>query len=117
MKRGRYRKTRGVRALKHRRHRREVVGIFVLIGVLCLIVLGLLLYSFGFFEKDRVESFEVADECGLILGNLVHQIRDEGECRNKCLNECSVRGMDFLNFSFEERGTDCHGCSCSCSSR
>jgi len=92
----------------------EVILLFIGVAIISFILLGLLGSSAGWFNFHEPEKFELKDECGLILGNLVHQIRSEGECRNKCVNECDVREMDFVKFYFEENLGDCHNCECWC---
>jgi len=98
-----------------RKNKKVVLGLFVGVGVLILVLIGLILSSFGFFEKaGEPELFIVKDECGDVMGNLIHQIRDGGECRIKCVNECDVRDMDFVRFEFEAKDVDCNSCDCWC---
>lgn len=91
-----------------------VVFLFVALFLLIVILGGLLLSDFGFFEKHEVRKFNVLDECSLIMGNLVHQIRNDGECKIRCVNECDVRDMEFVDFAFEGKIDDCNYCKCSC---
>lgn len=100
---------------KREKNNKKVVGIlFACVGILVLVLIGLVLNSFGFFEENNPEYFAVKDECSLMMGNLIHQIRDDGECRNRCVNECSVQEMDFVKFSFEAKNDDCSLCGCWC---
>lgn len=102
------------RSLK-KKNRRVVFGLFVLVGVLLVVLVGLAMFNAGVFEKtESPKLFNIKDECALVMGNLVHQVRDRGECRIKCVNECDVRGMDFSNFSFEGKNDDCNSCGCWC---
>jgi len=102
-------------AAKKRKNRKVVVGLFFGVGLLGLVLIWLVLSSFGFFEKaGELEYFSVKDECGDVMGNLIHQIRDDGECRMKCVNECDVREMEFVSFEFELRSGDCNACACWC---
>ena len=100
--------------VRRRRSKGVVFGLFVAVIVLILILISLVISAFGFCEENKPEMFIVKDECGLILGNLVHQIRDEGECRIKCVNECDVRDMDFVRINFELKNSDCNSCECWC---
>jgi len=101
--------------VKAQKNRKVVRLLFFGIGVLVLVLIGLVMFSFGFFERfGGEEHFDIKDECGIILGNLVHQVRDEGECRLKCVNECDVREMDFVRFEFEGKVEDCNSCDCWC---
>ena len=97
-----------------RKNKKVVRALFVCVGILVLVLVGLILHSFGFFEDNSPEYFVVKDECSLMMGNLIHQIRDDGECRNRCVNECSVQEMDFDRFSFEAKNNDCSLCECWC---
>ncbi len=99
---------------KRKTNRAIVIGLFVGIGVLVLVLIGLVMFNFGFFENHEPEFFSVKDECSLIMGNLVHQIRDDGECRIRCVNECDVRDMDFVKFEYEGKDNDCNSCGCWC---
>ena len=104
-----------VRTKKARRKNKLVIKeLFFAVAVVSLILVGLILYSFGVFDRSEPQKFEVKDECGQVLGNLIHQIRDAGECRLKCVNECDVRGMEFVRFEFEGKITDCNSCDCWC---
>jgi ethanolamine utilization protein EutA (predicted chaperonin) len=99
---------------KEKKNKNVVIALFVMVGILALILIGLIMYSFGVFESNSPELFVIKDECGNVLGNLIHQIRDEGECRIKCVNECDVRGMDFFDFGFALKIDDCNSCECWC---
>ncbi len=56
----------------------------------------------------------IEDECGIVVGNLIHQIKNEGECRIECRNECEIRKESFHESEFEERENACHLCTCYC---
>lgn len=98
-----------------KKSRRAVALLFVGLGVLVLVLIGLLSFSFGFFEKSEAQMLVVSDECGVMPGfGLIHQVRDEGECRVKCVNECGLMELDFLNISFVASDSECHYCECWC---
>jgi len=102
-------------AARRLKNRKVVILLFFGVGILVVGLVLLIMSSVGFFEKFEEEKyFDIKDECGIILGNLVHQVRDEGECRLKCVNECDVRGMDFVRFGFEGKIEDCNSCDCWC---
>ena len=90
----------------------------VLLGVafaLIVFVVGISLYSNGIFEpKSEPVKVEVLDECSLIMGNLIHNIHDEGGCKIKCVNNCEIRDMKFYNSSFTFQNSSCHECDCYC---
>ncbi len=99
---------------KKRKNRKVVVALFSGVVLLILALSGLVLSNFGFFENAEARMFVVNDECSLVMGNLIHQIRDEGECRIKCVNECDVREMDFVRFIYESKNDGCNSCECWC---
>lgn len=98
-----------------KKSKKVVFTLFAAVFILLALLVYLLAYNFGFFEEETgPQFFSVKDECSLMMGNLIHQIRDEGECRNKCVNECDVRDMDFFSFEFEAKNDDCSYCGCYC---
>lgn len=72
--------------------------------------------DFGFVSEmfEEPQEVEVLDGCSLIMGNLVHQIRDETDCSLNCANRCEVGGDSYYNSSFEASSGGCHACSCFC---
>lgn len=93
----------------------HVVALFIALGVLFLLLLLLLLKSFGYIDDQREERYyPVVDQCSLVRGNLLHQIRTAGECRIGCVNECDVRELEFVNYEFEAIVNDCNICGCYC---
>ena len=72
--------------------------------------------DFGFVSEmfDGPYEVEVIDGCSLIMGNLVHQIRDETDCHLNCANRCEVEDANYYNSSFEFSGGGCHSCDCYC---
>jgi hypothetical protein len=64
------------------------------------------------FKKPKAVS--VNDECSLIFNNLVHQIKNEGECKIRCRNECSLEKMNFYSVNFTAKSDSCNICSCYC---
>lgn len=93
--------------------------IFVLVLALVFLVLFLLIeegiLENPFSEYGKVEQkFSVRDECSLIVGNLIHQIDDEGICEARCKTNCQVREMNYIRFEFLEVEGDCNVCDCYC---
>ena len=88
---------------------------FFVAGVLAVFLIYLVINSFGGFDRSfGPEKFDVVDECSLIMGNIIHNMRDEGDCKIKCENNCDFREMDYLNSSFTFKETSCHTCECWC---
>jgi len=88
---------------------------FGVAGALILILVVLILFSIGAFEnKGEVQKFSIDDECSLIMGSILHNIRDGGECKIKCANNCEIREMTFHDSEFFLQNASCHTCDCYC---
>jgi hypothetical protein len=100
---------------KKLRHKKQNKFFFVFAAILIIVLTGLVLYSLKIFEP-RVEPirFDIQDECGQILGNLIHNIQNDGGCKVKCADNCEIRGMEFHNYSFTFQEASCHTCECYC---
>lgn len=72
--------------------------------------------DFGFVSDlfEEPQEVVVVDGCSLIMGNLVHQIRDETDCNLNCASRCEVDDMSYYNSSFEASSGGCHSCQCFC---
>lgn len=106
-----------VKPLLKKSVRRNKLAMGVLIAAIVLaIMLALLgLFIFGFFEQPGAEErFVLQDECNLVMGNLIHQIRTDGDCIIRCRNECELREMDFVRMEFVPQNNSCHDCDCYC---
>gem|GEM_PF-1368182 len=90
-----------------------LIIILILIGAIMILLLIEYYPEITSFRKDA-EVYLIEDECGLVAGNLIHQIKDEGECKIKCRNECEVRKKEFYNSEFILRENACHVCNCYC---
>ena len=88
---------------------------FGTVGILVVIFVGLILFNIGVFEEDHeISKFSVDDECAIIMGNLIHNVRDDGDCKIKCMNNCEIRELDFHDSDFIFQNTSCHTCDCYC---
>ena len=84
-------------------------------GILVAILIGLILFNMGAFEKKTdIFKFSIDDECSIIMGNLIHNIRDGGDCKIKCMNNCEIRELDFYDSEFVFENSSCHTCDCYC---
>ncbi len=101
---------------KYKKHEKQITKIyFILGGSLIAILLGLIIYSAGLFEPEHeITKVEVLDECSLIMGNLIHNIRDLGDCKIKCNDNCEIRGLEFHDSEFVFQNSSCHTCDCYC---
>jgi hypothetical protein len=94
---------------------------FFFVTLILLILLIVLVFvefvSFSFVGKifSKPHLIEIQDECSLIMGNLVHQIRDENDCSLRCHNECYLDESNYIeSIFFQEEGNACHSCDCYC---
>jgi hypothetical protein len=101
---------------KEKEKRKKIVRILLALGTLLLLLLGGLFFiEKGVFEKPReTQKFTLLDECSLVLGNLLHSINEQGECRLRCKNNCEIRNLNFENSEFREEENNCHTCDCYC---
>jgi len=60
------------------------------------------------------ELFVIRDECSLIFNNIIHEIKNEGECTIICKNECEMRDKIFHDSEFVKKEDSCHICNCYC---
>lgn len=92
--------------------------LFLSIISICLLIVYLVYFFTGFnfiFEIfDEPKKFEVVDECGVIMGRLIHQVRDKDDCELQCKNFCDIKDMSFDSFDFTESEESCHKCDCYC---
>jgi len=93
------------------------VGFLFGFGIfLGLILVGLILVNLGVFQgPNEVQVFPLEDKCALVMGNLIHQVRDVGECHVKCVNECKIRELNFDHVEFVAHDVSCNDCDCYCS--
>jgi hypothetical protein len=102
---------------RHLKKKNRVSRIIFSISILLIIVLVVLLfYHLGFFDSTvkGEKNFQVADECSLVMNNLLHEIKSEDSCRVVCFEECKLRGLDYRGYSFKENENSCHDCFCTC---
>jgi len=93
--------------------------LLVLIILLSVLLGILLIFQFEIpkkIKKNPRETIElqIPDRCNLILNNLIHEIKGEGDCNIRCINECRLNEMEILEYEFIENKTSCHLCKCHC---
>jgi hypothetical protein len=100
---------------------RKLVYVILIIFVLILggLVLGLL-FEFNIIGNPlsamtaKTQVFFVEDRCSLIVGQLIHTLNDESECKVRCRTTCELRGVQFYDFEFVQKTEDCNTCKCYC---
>ena len=106
--------------MKNKKKTTKIIRIFSLITIALVFLFLILLVVqinfkklFGEFNKEE-KMFVIEDKCSIMMGNIIHEIKDGDRCKIMCKNECSVRKMSFLNFSFIWKNDSCHVCNCYC---
>jgi hypothetical protein len=101
---------------KRRKSNLKSVRLFFGFGIfLVLVLVTLVLINFGVFEgPNEVQVFTLEDRCAVVMGNLIHQVRDTGECHVKCVNECKIRELNFDHVEFVAQNVSCNDCECYC---
>ena len=91
--------------------------IIAIVIILVIIVIALILIEGDIasdFKTPKVKEIQLTDKCTLVLGNLIHQIKNEEDCILQCKRECTAQDMNYQNVAFEFRESDCHNCKCFC---
>lgn len=100
-----------------KKRKKKVIGVILIVIFVFIVASVVLLLVDNPPEisllKEKKE-YLIPDECGVVAGNLIHNIKDEGECRIKCRNECGLRQEKFHSSEFIKRDNTCHLCRCYC---
>ncbi|MDA3836627.1 MAG: hypothetical protein PF542_03315 [Nanoarchaeota archaeon] len=101
---------------KHIFYSKYLLWAAVVFALILIILTFVEFVSFDFISKsfEKPHSVDVRDECSLIMGNLVHQIRDDNDCSLRCKNTCGMEDTEYVNSSFIAAEADCHTCNCYC---
>ena len=106
------------RRKKHKRNHyaKYFLGVALILSLVLVILLVSEYVSFAFVGKifEKPHLIELDDECSLIMGNLVHQIRDETDCNLRCNNECNMEDTKLKSSEFSLATNGCNTCSCYC---
>src|SRR3989338_1359390 len=95
--------------------KKKLIGkILIVILILFIILIILLLIQYKKLDLSiltrKPQLFIIKDECSLILGNIIHKIKNGDECKIFCRNECILRKIEFYNSEFIESNNSCHTC-------
>jgi hypothetical protein len=105
----------GKRKVKHYSWCFLVLAFVLLIIFVSIFISEFVSFNFigDIFEKPHL--VDIKDECSLIMGNLVHQVRDETDCNLRCNNECNMEDSKFIESNFTRNGDGvCNRCDCFC---
>jgi uncharacterized metal-binding protein len=99
-----------------KKKRSKKIG-FVLIFLILIILFAigfLAVKEFDLIPEKKQNVFQLEDECGVFLGQMLHSIKDEGSCETNCEVRCSSTDLKFKKVLFEESRGGCHSCTCYC---
>ncbi len=100
--------------MKKQKKKIRVLTYIILILLILLFVLILINFNFLRSSKLNPEKILIEDKCATILNNLIHQIRNENDCRMICKAECEVRKKEFSRSNFLQKENSCNICECYC---
>ena len=89
--------------------RRVVMLFFSLVVVLVCLLL------FRFLVPSQKE-LSVEDACGIVLGKLIHSIRDSDDCSGRCASRCISSDLSYVRHVFTQNASSnhCNMCRCFC---
>lgn len=90
------------------------IGLFFALILAVILVVELCDFSKVRMPFREPTHIEIVDECSFIMGNLVHQIRDEDDCSIRCYNECVLIESDIKSSEFISGDPGCNTCNCYC---
>ncbi|MFH1638389.1 MAG: hypothetical protein ABIB71_08240 [Candidatus Woesearchaeota archaeon] len=65
------------------------------------------------FSSD-MEEYGLKDQCGPIMGSILHTIDDEGSCIQKCKINCLSKDKEYGKVEFKKEVDACNICTCYC---
>lgn len=98
---------------KHKNKTNFVPYYFLLVAIVVVLV-GILGFKYNLFTQGNISEVTIKDECSLIMGNLIHEIGSESNCKLACETECIFAKKKMYNFSFESKNESCNSCLCNC---
>lgn len=68
-----------------------------------------------FFRISKKEvSFDLKDNCGLVVNMISHTISTEEACKIKCMGQCESMDLKFSRVKFDMNMNGCNNCTCFC---
>ncbi|MGD9276135.1 MAG: hypothetical protein PVJ67_03095 [Candidatus Pacearchaeota archaeon] len=98
-----------------RKQKKLIKKLLILVGVLIFVLVILLIINSDFktFFKST-QLIVIEDNCGVAVGNLIHEIKSEDNCKVMCNNECNVLDKSFVRVEFSDETGSCYECLCYC---
>ena len=102
----------------HNKNKKSFLPYYILAAILVLAILIILSVQYGIFSatKGNIREVTIKDECSLIMGNLIHEIGSESNCKLACETECTFIKEKVYNYSFSQslKDSSCNSCLCNC---
>jgi hypothetical protein len=103
--------------MKKIKKRIRLLKVFTFILILILAVI--LIIQFKLYEPvlriiNKPRLYVIPDECSLIMNNLIHQIKNEDDCRIRCVNLCNGEDKRITSSTLLTPVNSCYECNCYC---
>lgn len=94
-------------------------SLYIAIILLTIALLVIIILETNIIDKIRSRfkapiEITIKDDCSLMLNNIIHQIKTDGDCNIRCYNECKILEMKIQESEFIMNDNSCHTCNCYC---
>ncbi len=92
-------------------------GFFLWVAIIsygAILILLVLEYAGMGSITGHVVKVDLEDQCAVIAGRLIHQIRDLPDCELQCKNVCRGEEKEYAASNFTIVEDSCHLCDCYC---
>jgi hypothetical protein len=88
----------------------------ILLSIILIVTILIQLDIKGRIDKVFAEPklLTIEDKCSLIMNNLLHEIKNEDDCKIRCNNQCNLENMRTLKSEFITPNNSCYACKCYC---
>jgi hypothetical protein len=99
---------------KSKTNTKTYLTIGIVLGIIIISLIAFILLKPNIKITKKAVSYTIIDECGMAMGNLIHQVKDEGTCKIKCRAKCFSINADYIKIEFKEETKACNECKCYC---
>ena len=99
---------------KKKKLSKKVILITLILALTLLVLLAIQYDVWNINITKKIKHIKIMDECSIMVGKLIHQIKDSDGCKLKCLAECDINKMKFYDSEFLLKNESCHNCECYC---
>lgn len=96
------------------------ISIIIIISAIIFFLLLLLLLEASIINLNELilikkeKSYSIKDSCSLIVGKLIHPIKNIETCEQLCKEKCILSKEIYLKVEFTENQDNCNQCTCYC---